>query len=102
MDSNQLALKYLKNTKVNICNVLIMTSDFNIGDINWDQDYFFYSVHSNLLLDVANTLNLPFFHPTHSFPTKYTDNSENSNLVIDLIFLQPNSSELNNLLQSVP
>ena len=29
-DSSHLALKYLKNTKVNIHNLLIMTSDFNI------------------------------------------------------------------------
>ena len=31
-DSSQSALKYLKNTKVNINNVLTMTGDFNIRD----------------------------------------------------------------------
>jgi len=31
-DANQIALKYLKNTEVNIYNVLVMTSDFNIRD----------------------------------------------------------------------
>jgi len=31
-DSSQSALKYLKDTKVNIDNVLIMTRDFNIRD----------------------------------------------------------------------
>ena len=31
-DSSQLALKYLKNTEVNIQNLLIMTSNFNIRD----------------------------------------------------------------------
>ena len=31
-DSSHLALKYLKNTEVNINNLLIMTGDFNIRD----------------------------------------------------------------------
>ena len=31
-DSSQLALKYFKNTEVNINNVLIMTGNFNIRD----------------------------------------------------------------------
>ena len=31
-DSSQLALKYLKDTKVNINNILIITGDFNIRD----------------------------------------------------------------------
>jgi len=35
-DSSQMALKYLKNTKANINNALIMTSDFNIRDNIWD------------------------------------------------------------------
>ena len=29
-DSSQIALKYLKNTKVNLYNVLVMTGNFNI------------------------------------------------------------------------
>jgi len=31
-NDSQSALKYLKNTKANIHNVLVMTSDFNIRD----------------------------------------------------------------------
>ena len=31
-DSSQLALKYLKDTKTNIHNVIIMTGNFNIRD----------------------------------------------------------------------
>jgi len=31
-DDYQSALKYLKDTEVNICNVLIMAGDFNIRD----------------------------------------------------------------------
>ena len=96
MDSNQLALKYLKNTEANIQNVLVMTSDFNIRDSDWDPDYPFHFAHSNLLFDITDIFNLFFSHPTHSFSTRYADNRENSNLVIDLIFLCPNSSKLNN------
>ena len=35
-DLSQLALKYLKDTEVNINNILIMTEDFNIRDCLWD------------------------------------------------------------------
>ena len=35
-DSSNSALKYLKNTEVNITNLLIMTGDFNIRDSIWD------------------------------------------------------------------
>ena len=31
-DKYQIALKYLKNTKANICNVLVIARDFNIRD----------------------------------------------------------------------
>ena len=31
-DEHQLALKYFKNTEVDICNVLVMTGDFDIRD----------------------------------------------------------------------
>ena len=31
-DSSQSALRYLKDTKVNILNFLVMTGDFNIRD----------------------------------------------------------------------
>ena len=91
-DSNQSALKYLKNTGANICNVLIITGDFNIRNSDWDQNYSFHFVYSDLLLDVANAFNLFFSHHTHPFPTRYINNSENFNLVIDLIFLWPNYS----------
>ena len=36
---SQLALKYFKNTEVNINNVLIMTGDFNIRDSLWGTNY---------------------------------------------------------------
>jgi len=76
--------------------MLIMTGNFNIRDSDWDSEYSFYSVHSDLLFDIVDSFNLLFLHPTHFIPTKYLDNGKNSNLVIDLMFLWPNFSELNN------
>ena len=57
-DSTQTALKYLKNTKVNIQNVLVMASDLNIRDSNWNLSFSFYSIHSDTLLDIADSFNL--------------------------------------------
>ena len=32
LDEHQIALKYLKDTEANLCNVLVMAGDFNIRD----------------------------------------------------------------------
>jgi len=95
-NSNQSALKYLKNTQVIIHNVLIMTGDFNIRDRDWDPDYPFHSSHSDILMDIADSFNLSLLNPTNYIATRYLDNDDTSNLVIDLMFLRSNSSELNN------
>jgi len=73
-----------------------MTGDFNIRDWDWDLYYSFHSVYSNLLSDIADAFDLSFSHPTYTVPIRYFDNSKNSNSVIDLIFLKPNSLELDN------
>jgi len=54
-DSFQLALKYLKNTEVNMNNVLIMTGDFNIRDNFWDPSFLHHSSHRDTLFDIANS-----------------------------------------------
>ena len=73
-----------------------MTGNFNIRDSNWDLDDPYYSVHSNLLFNIADSFNLSFSHPTHLVPTRYSDNSKNLNSVIDLMFFRSNSLELDN------
>jgi len=73
-----------------------MTGGFNIRDSDWDSEYPFYSVHSNLLFDIVDSFNLSFSYFTYLVSTRYLNNGKNSNSVIDLMFLQPNSLELNN------
>ena len=90
------ALKYLKDTKVNINNLLIMTGDFNIRDWLWDSSFLHYSSISNDLFIIADSFNLDLLLPTNPVPTRYSDTSGESNSVIDLMFLHSGLSELNN------
>ena len=64
---------------MNIHNILIMTGDFNIKDSDWDSEYPFYSIHMDLLFNITDSFNLLFSHPTYPVPTRYLDNSEDSN-----------------------
>ena len=95
-DLSHTALKYLKDTEVYIQNLLIMTGDFNIHDSLWDLSFLHHSSISNDLLIIADSFNLELSNPTNQVPTRYSDNKHNSNSVIDLIFLQNGSSELDN------
>ena len=93
---SQPALKYLKNTKANIYNVLIITEDFNIRDNIWDPSYSFCSFHSDSLIDIADLIDLCLLKSTNQIPTRYLDNIEDLDSVINLMFLRPNSLEIDN------
>jgi len=86
-DFSHLVLKYLKNTEVNIHNLLIMTGDFNIRDSLWDPSFSHYLSISNNLIIIADSFNLELLLLTNSIPTRYSDTEGESNSVIDLIFL---------------
>jgi len=86
-DSSQIALKYLKDTEANINNILIMTGNFNIRDSSWDLLFPNYLTHSDTLTDIANSLNLGISSAIVQVPTRYVDNINDLNSVIDLIFL---------------
>ena len=94
-DSSHTALKYLKNTEVNINNVVLMTGNFNIRDSLWDSSFPFHSSVSDDLIILADSFNLALSSPTNSCPTRYSNTPGELNSVIDLMFLRFDSSELN-------
>ena len=95
-DSFQSASKYLKNTEVNINNILIMTRNLNIRDRFWDPYFPYYSTHRNFLFDIADSFQLEISKLTEFFPTGYSDNNQDSNSVLDLVFLQLFLTEFDN------
>jgi len=86
-DSSHSALKYLKDTEVNINNVLLMMGDFNIRDSLWDPSFPFHSSISDDLFMIADSFNLALLVSTNPGPTRFSDMAGESDLVIDLMFL---------------
>jgi len=79
----------------NLRNLLIMTEDFNIRDSLWDPSYNFHSSISDDLFMIADSFDLNLSVPIDQIPTRYSDNTNDLNSVIDLMFLWCNSSEIN-------
>ena len=90
-----MALKYLKDIEINIDNILVMTGDFNIRDSLWDLSFPHHSFISDNLMIIADSFNLILLMPTNSSPTRFLDMAGEANSVINLMFLQYGSSELN-------
>ena len=86
-DLLQTALKYLKDTEANINNVLVITGNFNIRNNSWDPSFPYHSIHCDLLTDIADFINLCIFKSTNQVSTRYSDNQNNLNSVINLMFL---------------
>ena len=95
LNSSHSALKYLKDTEVNIDNVLVITGDFNIRDSLWDTLFPHHSSISNDLLIIADSFNLTLLSPTNPYPTRYSDTEGVSNSIIDLMFLRYGLYEIN-------
>jgi len=88
------ALKYLKDTEVNINNIVLMTGDFNIRNSLWDHSFPFHSSSSDDLIIIADSFDLALSSPTNPGPTRFSDTAGESNSVIDFMFLCNGSSEL--------
>ena len=95
-DSSHSALKYLKDTEVNIDNVLLMTGDFNIRNSLWNPSFPFHSLISDNLIIIADFFDLALSSLTNPSSIRFSDTVGESNSVIDLIFLQYGSVELDN------
>ena len=52
-------------------------------------------VLTDMLFDIADSFSLALSKPIENLPTRFLDNNQNSNLVLDLIFTQPSSIEFN-------
>ena len=57
-DSFHSAIKYLKDTELNIRNILIMIGNFNIHNSLWDSSYNFHSSISDDLFAIVDSFNL--------------------------------------------
>ena len=81
------ALKYHKDIKVNLQNVLIMAGNFNIRNNDWNPLYLFYSIYSDTLLEISDSFDFSLSSLIQYIPTCYSKNTNNMNSVIDLFFL---------------
>ena len=73
-----------------------MVGDFKIRDSNWNPFFPHHSIHCDLFNNIVDSMDLCLSKSTSQILTRYSDNQNDSNLVIDLMFFQPSSSELNN------
>ena len=64
-----------------------MTGDFNIRDSLWDLYFPFHSSHSDTLFDIADSFSLEISKPTENLFTRFSNNDQDSNSILDLVFL---------------
>ena len=73
-----------------------MTGDFNICDNLWNPLFPHHSSISDNFFIIADFFNLNLSLSTNQVPTRYFNNGQDSNLVIDLMILHCRSSEIDN------
>ena len=90
-DSNQTALYFLCQNTVNLVNIVIITGDFNIRNSDWDLLTHHYSMHTDDLITIADSLGLELFPSSNPGLTRFMNNPWDSNSVLDLVFLSPDN-----------
>ena len=73
-----------------------MIEDFNIRDSFWDPYFPYHSTHRGSLFNIADSFQLEISKPTEFFPTRYSNNNQDSNSVLDLVLLQLFLAEFDN------
>ena len=73
-----------------------MTEDFNIRNSIWDPSFLYHSTHNDLLTNIADSMNLCLSRLTNPVSTRYLDNQNDSNLIVNFMFLRQDLSELDN------
>ena len=64
-----------------------MTGDFNIRNNNLNPSYPYHLVYTDTLQEVANNFDLELSTSINPVLTQYTNNYQDTNLILDLIFL---------------
>jgi len=77
----------------NIDNIIILTEDFNIRDSDWNPSFRHHSSHTNDLITIVDSLGLKLSSPSNPSPTRFADNPQDTNSIIDLVFLPPDNIE---------
>ena len=77
-----------------------MTEDFNIRDNNWDPLYSYYSFYTDILWEVVDSFGLELSMSINLVLICYTDNSQKSNSILNLMFLKIGLEEFNNYIIS--
>ena len=83
-----------KNKKERKLNLLF--SLLTIRDSSWNPLFLFHSIYSDLLTNIADSLDLILSNLTNQVPTKYSDNVNNANSIINLIFFKLNFLKIDN------
>jgi len=63
--------------------------NFNIRDSDWDPNFCHYSIHTKDLFTITDSLGLELSLLLNPGPTRFADNTQDSNSIIDLVFLPP-------------